>query len=156
MKQADATDKTRRNLLLALGVGSIGAAAAAAPLLKLNLAKKSGKKNLSWWVRTFSSLEHGGVSEWQNVVGQTFSIEGEHGPVRATLSGVKLLSSKGARPASVGRKQAFALQFQTAVGQAPAGDRTYRVTHSAFPPLDMFLDAPTAMARGMKLTAVFN
>ena len=156
MKTADATDNMRRNLLLALGAGSIGAAAVAAPKLGLNLKKGGSKHVFSWWERLFVSLEHGSVSEWRGVVGQTFTIEGENGPVAAKLAELKLLPSAGSRPASCGRKQAFALSFETAAGQTPAGDRAYRVLHKSFPPLNIFVGAPSEAAKGMKLLAVFN
>ena len=156
MKAANATDNTRRNLLLALGAGSIGAAAVAAPKLRLNLKKKGSHGVFGWWERLFISLEHGSVTEWSEVVGQTFTIEGENGPVAAKLAELKLLPSTGTRPASCSRKQAFALSFETAAGQTPAGDRAYRVLHKSFPPLNIFVGAPSQAAKGMKLLAVFN
>ena len=155
MKDSVATDHTRRNLMLALGAGSFGAAALAGPTLNLAAAAGGGTP-LDWWKRLFVSLAQGSVDEWTAIRGQVFSIAGENGPVAATLSAVKLLPSKGRRPAGVSRQRAFALVFLAAPNAAVAGERTYRVTHPSYPPLEIYMDPANRLAKNVRLTAVFN
>ena len=150
-----ATDHTRRNLLLALGAGSVGAAALAGPTLNL-AASAAGGSTPGWWERLFTSLAEGSAEEWSAIRGQTFAIEGEKGTVPILLSDVKLLPSKGVRPREVSRQRAFALVFHAAPGSAPAGERAYRMTHASYPPLDIYLDPARKLAKGVRLTAVFN
>lgn len=145
---------SRRNLLIGLGVGAAGAAAVASPVMHLSLAAPS--QPLSWWDRLFFSLQNGGTEEWKSVIGQVFSIEGENGTIPVLLGGVKLLLSKGARPSECTRTQAFALVFYAAPERAPAGDRTYKVTHHTHPALDMFLSPAIRYPRGVHFHAVFN
>jgi hypothetical protein len=104
----------------------------------------------------FLSLKNGSNQEWASVIGQVFTIEGESGKVPVLLGGVNLLPSKGARPRECTRSQAFALVFQAAPERAPAGDRTYKVTHPTFPALDIYLSAPIRLRRGVHFQAVFN
>jgi hypothetical protein len=156
MIEHTATNHTRRNLLLALGAGSVGAAAFGAPALQLSLAATHTGTDLNWWDRMFFSLQNGSVAEWSSVIGQVFSVEGEKGKTQLLLSEVKLLPSKGTRPAECGRNQAFSLLFLAAPNTAPSGDRTYSVTHPAYPALDVYLSAATVLPRGVRLLAVFN
>jgi hypothetical protein len=150
-----ATDHTRRNLLLALGAGSVGAAALAGPSLNL-AASATGGSTAGWWERLFVSLAEGSADEWNAIRGQLFSVEGERGTVPILLSEVKLLASKGVRPREVSRQRAFTLVFHAAPGSAPAGERTYRLTHPSYPALDIYLDPARKLAKGVRLTAVFN
>jgi hypothetical protein len=155
MKNTVATDHTRRNLLVALGVGSVGAAALAGPTLNL-AASSTGGSQAGWWERLFVSLAEGSVEEWSAIRGQVFSVEGENGTVPVLLSEVKLLPSKGTRPPEVSRQQAFSLVFLAAPGKAPGGDSTYRLTHASYPPLDIYIDPARRLPKGVRLTAVFN
>lgn len=156
MNQTNTTDHGRRNVLLALGAGSIGAAAVGAPALQLGLTAATGSGDLGWWDRMFFSLQTGSATEWQSVLGQVFTLAGEKGAVPVLLSEVKLFPSKGVRPASCSRKQAFSITFLAAPDKAPAGNRTYRLTHPKYPPLDIFVSAANMLPKGARLAAVFN
>ena len=150
-----ATDRTRRNLLLALGGGSVGAAALASPALNLALPA-AGADGPGWWERLFVSLATGSADEWRAIVGQVFSVEAESGAVPVLLREVALLASGGVRPPEVSRQRAFSLVFLAAPDRAPAGQRTYRLTHPSYPPLDVHLEPAHRLAKGVRLTAVFN
>jgi hypothetical protein len=156
MNDRTAANHSRRNLLLALGAGGVGAAALASPALQLGFTAAGSGSGSGWWERMFFSLQNGSVAEWSSVVGQAFTVEGENGTVPLMLSQVKLLPSKGSRPPECRRRHAFSLLFLAAPGTAPAGDRIYRVTHASYPPLDIFFGAATVLPRGVRLLAVFN
>ena len=156
MIEQTATNHTRRNLLVALGAGSVGAAAFGAPALQLSLAATQTGTELTWWDRMFFSLQNGSVAEWSSVIGQVFSVEGEKGKTQLLLSEVKLLPSKGVRPANCARTQAFSLLFLGAPNAAPTGDRTYSITHPTYPALDVYFSPATVLPRGVRLLAVFN
>jgi hypothetical protein len=155
MKNSVVTDHTRRNLVLALGAGSVGAAALAGPTLNLAVSS-AGSGAPGWWKRLFVSLAEGSADEWSAIRGQLFSLEGENGSVPVTLTEVKLLPSKGARPREVSRQRAFALVFNAPAGSAVGGDRAYRLRHRSYPPLDIYMDPARKMAQGIRLSAVFN
>ena len=155
MKDSVATDHTRRNLVLALGAGSVGAAALAGPTLNLAVSTASGAAP-GWWKRLFVSLAEGSADEWSAIRGQKFSVEGEGGTQQIVLSDVSLLPSKGVRPRRVSRQRAFALVFNAPAGSTLAGERTYRLRHPSFPPLDVYMDPARAVAQGVRLTAIFN
>jgi hypothetical protein len=155
MKQVTTTDHGRRNLLLALGAGSVGAAAIGASM-PVGLTPVIGIGEFDWWDRMFFSLETGDAAEWQSVVGDVFTLDGENGSVPVRLDEVSLFPSEGARPRECSRSQAFALNFLVSVGNAPVGNRTYRLTHPTYPPLDIFIGAATVLPQGAQLAAVFN
>lgn len=155
MKDSVATDHSRRNLVLAIGAGSVGAAALANPALNLATSAKGGPAS-NWWNRLFVSLAQGSAEEWSAIRGQVFSVMGEKGKVQLMLSEVKLLTSKGVRPREVTRQRAFALVFLAPPNTAPEGQRSYRLTHATYPPLDVYLDPANRLAKGVRLTAVFN
>jgi hypothetical protein len=155
MTDTVATDHTRRNLVLALGAGSVGAAALAGPTLNL-AASATGGGVPDWWARLFVSLAEGSVDEWAAIRGQVFSIDGEKGTQLILLSDVKLLPSKGVRPAQVSRQRAFALVFNAAPGSPLAGERAYRLRHPSYPPLDVYMDPARTTPRSIRLTAIFN
>ncbi len=145
---------SRRNLLLALGAGGVGAVALASPVL--NLAQPSGGGAAgSWWDPLFTSLRDGSVADWSDVVGQIFSLEGESGTIQARLAEVKLLPSKGQRPPEC-RSHAFSLVFQAALAGAPVGDAIYRLTHASYPPLEVYFSPAVQLKSGARLLAVFN
>jgi hypothetical protein len=151
-----ATDHGRRKLLMALGAGGLSAAAVASPALQLAALPAGGAGDSTWWNRMFFSLRNGGAGEWSSVVGQVFSIESEIGSVPTLLGGVKPFRSPGLRPGECSRAKAFGVWFNTAPDRAPEGDRTYRLTHPTYPPLDIFLSAGVKMPRGVRFEAVFN
>lgn len=156
MNDTAAADHGRRNLLLALGAGSVGAAALAGPVLNLAAPAPGRAGSLSWWERMFVSLAHGSADEWAAIRGQAFTMEGENGAVPVLLAEVNLLPSKGVRPPEVSRQRAFSVVFLAAPNRAPAGERTYRLTHPSFPPLDIFINPAHRLPRGVRLSAVFN
>jgi hypothetical protein len=154
MDDTAGTDRMRRNLLLALGAGGVGAAALAGPTL--DLAATATGSGPGWWERMFLSLAHGSADEWAAVKGQVFAVEGENGTVPVYLAEVNLLPSKGTRPPDVSRQRAFSLVFLAGPDRAPAGERTYRLTHASFPPLDIHINPAHRLPRGVRLSAVFN
>jgi hypothetical protein len=148
---------SRRNLLLGLGGGSVAAAAIAAPVLQLALAKGGTAKTASWWDRTFSSLRDGGVQEWSALVGESFSLAAPGGATALKLIAVKAMPSTGLRPKSVARAQAFRAVFETAASaRVPAGDRIYELTHRAHSPLQMYMSPSVLAGKKAQLVAIFN
>jgi hypothetical protein len=144
-------------LLAGLGVGAVGAAAAAAPILGLRLADSAVGRPSSWWDRTFLSLKSAGLAEWTGVVGETFALETANGPQMLRVAAVNAFPRSGPRPASLGRSQAFAVVFEAMVGaRLPAGDRLYQLNHNSYPALPIFMGAPVALGQKVRLIAVFN
>jgi hypothetical protein len=144
-------------LLAGLGVGAVGAAAAAAPILSLRLAGPSAGRTVSWWDRTFLSLQNAGLAEWTGVVGETFSVESANGSHMLRIVAVTAFPRSGSRPTSLGRSQAFSVAFESISGPAlPATDRVYQLVHRSYPPLPIYMGAPSALGQKTRLAAVFN
>jgi hypothetical protein len=145
-------------LLAGLGVGAVGAAAAAAPVLGLRIAADtSSGPAASWWNRTFVSLQSAGLAEWSGVVGQTFVLNSPNGSHMLRIVAVTAFPRTGPRPAGLGRSQAFSVIFESIAGPAlPASDRLYRLVHRSYPPLPIYMGAPSRLGRTTRLAAVFN
>jgi hypothetical protein len=144
-------------LLAGLGAGAVGVAAAAAPVMSLRLAGSSSAGSASWWDRNFLSLQAAGLTEWRAVLGQTFTLATPSGSHLLRVAAVTAFPRSGARPATLGRSQAFSVVFELVAGPPlPAGDSVYQLAHASYPPLPVYMSAPTMVARKARLIAVFN
>jgi hypothetical protein len=143
--------------LAGLGVGAVGAAAAAAPILSLRLTASPPVAGGSWWDRTFLSLQSGGLAEWSALLGETFTLHSPSGTHLLRIAAVAAFPRSGSRPSSLGRSQAFSVAFELAAGPAlPTTDRLYELTHRSYPPLPIYMGAPVAAGAKSRLNAVFN
>lgn len=144
-------------LLAGLGVGAVGAAAVAAPVLSLRLAGDPSGRRASWWDRTFQSLRSAGLTEWSGVIGETFSLETANGSHLLRIAAVAAFPGSSPRPAGLGRSQAFSVVFESISGPPlPDTDRLYQLAHPSYPPLPIYMGAPSAVDRSTRLIAVFN
>ena len=144
-------------LLAGLGVGAVGVAASAAPVLSLRLTTTNSGTTASWWDRTFLSLASGGMAEWSQVVGQTFSLVSPNGSHLLKVAAVTAFSQSGTRPPTLGRSQAFSVAFELVSGPAlPATDRLYEIVHPSYPSLPIYMGVPVGLAQKTRLIAVFN
>lgn len=148
---------SRRMLLAGLGAGAVGAVAAAAPILSLRLAGPGSGGPASWWDRSFQSLKSAGLAEWSGTVGETFTLETLNGSHMLRIVAVTAFARSGSRPTSLGRSQAFSVAFESIAGPAlPATDRLYQLVHRSYPPLPIYMSAPSRVAQKTRLIAVFN
>lgn len=148
---------SRRLLLVGLGAGAVGAAAAAAPVLGLRAARGASAPPASRWDLSFQSLQTAGLGEWTALVGETFSVETPNGSHWLRVAAVTAFPPTGSRPAGLGRSQAFSVAFEPVAGPPlPATDSLYRLVHRAFPPLSVHIGAPSGLGGKARLTAVFN
>jgi hypothetical protein len=154
MTKPAATIFSRRNLLAVLGLGGVAAAVSAAPPLPLSWTRRPTGGN--WWQRSAYSLERGGFHEWTQEVGSAFHVRSDSGSSTLKLVAVVPLNSKGRRPSSLGRDQAFAAVFEPAAGAAPGADGTYRVDHAKHGELAVFMTAGRGAGGAGRLEAVFN
>jgi len=139
-------------LLAGLGVGAVGAAAAAAPV-SLRVAGGDSARSASWWDRTFLSLQSAGLTEWSALVGESFTL----GTNVLKVVAVTAFPRSGSRPATLGRSQAFSVAFELVSGPAlPVRDLVCQLVHSSYPPLPVYMGAPSKVAQKTRLTAVFN
>lgn len=144
-------------LLAGLGAGAVGVAAAAAPILSLRLAAGTSGRPASWWDRTFLSLKSAGMAEWGTVVGETFNLNTLNGSHILQIVAVTAFPKSGSRPASLGRSQAFSVVFESVAGPPlPTTDRLYELAHRSYPPLPIYMSAPSSVSRKSRLVAVFN
>jgi hypothetical protein len=144
-------------LLAGLGAGAVGAVAAAAPVLSLRLAGSPIGGAGSWWDRTYLSLQSGGLAEWSGIVGETFTLVTAKGTHLLRIAAVAAFPRSGQRPTSLARSQAFSVTFETVAGPPlPAADRLYQLTHSAYPPLPIYMGIPVTVGQKSRLIAVFN
>lgn len=156
--QRDSAFLSRRMLLAGLGVGAVGAAAAAAPVLSLRLAgAPSTGRPASWWDRTFLSLHAAGLAEWNGLVGETFALAGPNGTHMLRIVAVSAFPRSGRRPVELARSQAFSVVFESIAGPPlPAGDRLCQLVHRSYPPLPIYMGAPFTLGQKTRLVAVFN
>ena len=147
---------SRRNLLIGLGLGVVGAGALAAPSLRLSWSAVASRRGGGWWDRMFVSLRHGGVQDWSGVVGESFTVAGELGESSLKLVSVKALKASGRRPRHIARAHAFVVIFESSADGAPAGDRIYTLSHRSHPPLDIYMSERVDRPGKVRLEAVFN
>ncbi|HEX8064451.1 MAG TPA: hypothetical protein VF535_14710 [Allosphingosinicella sp.] len=141
----------RRTLLAGLGVG---AAAAATPGLARGLAADAPAGPASWLGGTFSSLHAASLSEWRGAVGETFAVKSPNGSHELRVAAVHAFPRSGPRPSKLGRSEAFSVVFESVAGPPlPATDSLYRLRHRAYPPLAVYMSAPSGHG---SLIAVFN
>ncbi|HKR24505.1 MAG TPA: hypothetical protein VJS15_04545 [Allosphingosinicella sp.] len=144
---------SRRNVLLvAGGMAAVGALAASPARTVIArgaqdlLASRAGTPRIT-------SLATASYEQWLGQVGSVFSLGGG---VRMQLSGVRAMSSTGARPASLARNRAFVAFFDPAGGSTLAGDLIYTITHAQHGPLQLFLSASPDARTPARMLAVFN
>ncbi len=155
--QRDSAFLSRRVLLAGRGAGAVGAVAAAAPVLSLRLAGAGAGRRASWWDRTFRSLQAAGLAEWSGVVGETFTLDSLNGSHMLRIVAVTAFPGSGPRPATLGRSQAFSVVFESIAGPPlPATDRVYQLVHRSYPPLPLYMGAPTGVGQKSRVIAVFN
>ena len=144
-------------LLTGLGVGTVGAVAAAGPILSLRLTPSSPARTASWWDRTFLSLAAAGLSEWAGLVGETFAMDSPNGSHLLRIAAVTAFPRSGPRPPTLARSQAFSVAFESVGGPPlPATHKVYQLVHRTYPPLPLYMSAPTRLAQKTRLIAVFN
>lgn len=149
----DAAYLNRRMLLAGLGVGAVGAAAAAGPILSLRVAGGDSSQSATWWDRTFVSLQTAGLTEWSSMVGQSFTL----GTNVLKVVAVTAFPKSGTRPATLARSQAFSVAFDLVSGPAlPGTDLMCQLVHASYPPLPIYMSAPSKVAQKTRLNAVFN
>jgi hypothetical protein len=158
--QRDSAFLSRRVLLAGLGAGAVGAVAAAGPVLSLRLAGPgagAAGRPASWWDRTFVSLHAAGLAEWTGVVGETFSLDSLNGSHMLRIVAVTAFPRSGPRPLDLARSQAFSVVFELIAGPPlPARDRVCQLVHRSYPPLPIYMGAPSRVGQKSRLIAVFN
>ena len=155
MSRAAAFLPTRRLLLAGLGLGAVGVAAA--PFAGLSWMQAGSRRTATWWDKVFPTLKNAGVAEWTALVGEMFTMRTGSGDHYLRIVSVKAFPKSGARPASLGRTQAFAVVFEQMAGKPlAAADLTFQLTHRSYPPLPIYMSAPSMVARAARLVAVFN
>jgi hypothetical protein len=153
----DSAFLSRRLLLVGLGAGAVGAAAAASPVLSLRAVRGASPRPASWWDRSFQSLQSAGLAEWSAVVGETFSAETLNGSHWLRIAAVTAFPGSGSRPAGLGRSQAFSVAFEPVAGSPlPSTDSLYQLVHRAHPALAVYMGAPFGLGGKTRLIAVFN
>ena len=145
-----ATTVSRRNILLGVA-GAAVAAVVSAPLWQPDAGQRT-RRLLAGnpFTRRFLSLAHAEQAEWAAQVGSTFTAEGGY---RLRLSGVRPLPSSGVRPSEAWRERAFVAVFEVMNGMTMPGDLIYRLNHSQYGALPVFLNASGDPGR---MLAVFN
>jgi hypothetical protein len=148
-KPADKT-LSRRRAMYVIGGGAV-VAGGIAPILGQLANKNNTTSTSSLWAKPATDLAHAGMSQWQAMIGSSFTIVHEKGTATVRLQAVDALPSSGIRPPDVTRDKAFAVKFAKPSKDVPAGDRVYTVKQSTS--LDQqILFAPVAAY----LMAVFN
>ena len=143
---------SRRSLLLVAGGVAAAGALAASPARTVIAQGAQDLLGSRGGTPRIASLASASYEQWLSQVGAVFAVGGG---VRLMLSGVKALSSSGARPANL-RSRAFAAFFDPAGGSTLAGDLIYTVTHAQHGPLQLFLSASPDTRTPARMLAVFN
>lgn len=95
-------------------------------------------------------------SEWDKFVGSAFTITTDSGSkVSATLASLERIAD-ASRPTSLGRHQPFYASFQMTAGQAPAGGKTYQLSHATKGAFELFLGMSSEVQGKSVLTALLN
>ena len=98
-------------------------------------------------------LEHGSVDDWKRQIGSRFAVAGASAAALAVVA-VKPYRGRGWRLG--GRPgPSFTVVFETASGEAPAGDRVHMLRHESEGLVSLYLSPPSNMARP-RLEAVFG
>lgn len=157
--QRDSAFLSRRLLLAGLGAGAVGAVAAASPVFSLRFAGTGAGagRPASWWDRTFVSLHAAGLAEWTGVVGETFSLTSLNGSNMLRIVAVTPFPRSGPRPPDLARSQAFSVVFELIAGPPlPVADRVCQLVHRSYPPLPIYMGAPSKVGQRSRMIAVFN
>lgn len=96
------------------------------------------------------------LAEWQALVGASFLIAGEGGRAVARLAAVESPAFDPARPAALARLQPFTAWFEMEPRLAPAGQRTYRVSHPVQGVIELFLARGSDKGGKAVVQALFN
>lgn len=146
--------KLSRRRLLAGGGVAVAAGALAATAFKTQIVtEKRGVAESRAGAPRAVSLATGSYDDWLAKVGTVFSLGGG---ANLRLSGVRALTSTGARPAGVARSQAFLAVFDPLAGATLAGDLIYTIANPQLGPLGIFLSASPDPATPARMLAVFN
>lgn len=101
-------------------------------------------------------LTKGEASEWEMLIGSSFTIAGEKGRVNATLVSVKRAPADTHRPASLARQQPFIAYFEMDPDLTPVGGLTYALSHPVRGAFELFLGQADVSAGHGVMTAVLN
>lgn len=153
MEKADNRLSRRKMMLVAGGAFAAASALAAAPFRRQIAGRARQLVVSTGFGRRFVSLADAGYDEWAAQVGSTFTLGGA---TRLRLAGVRALPSAGARPANVGRTQAFVAVFDPISGAALPGDLIYTASHAEYGPLPLFLATGGDARTPGRMLAVFN
>jgi hypothetical protein len=143
---------TNRSSRRAFVLGGTAAAACLGPLAIAQLARAPLPSRKSP-APTSAQSE---VAEWENLVGASFLVASEAGKGLAKLVAVERPAFDPKRPAELARFQPFTAYLQMDARQAPAGQRTYRVTHPTKGMIDLFLSRGADKRGKAVLLALFN
>jgi hypothetical protein len=128
---------SRRNILVGLGAGAIGAASGAASAAVAASPLTAGSAR-------------GEMAAWASRVGEHFAVAGG-GTLR--LSAVEPLCSGGPMP---GGRRCFAAIFEAAGGRIPDGDATYALASASVPATPLYLGARDDRRGRSRFVAAFN
>ena len=96
------------------------------------------------------------IAEWEALVGTAFLVGGEGGKVLARLAAIAQPPLDPKRPTALARFQPFTAYFELDARVAPAGQKSYRVTHPAKGTIDLFLSRGATRQGKAVLLALFN
>ncbi|WHU04202.1 hypothetical protein [Sphingomonas sp. NIBR02145] len=95
------------------------------------------------------------MSDWQKLLGSSFVITTPSGKVTATLASLEQIVD-ASRPTNLARHLGFFATFQMALGQVPAGQKTYQLSHATKGSFDLFLGMPGQSNGQGVITALLN
>jgi len=144
---ATAGHSSRRNFV----VGGAAAAVFMGPLAAAQLARQADSP-----LRLDPAALRGEVGEWEGLVGASFLIAGEGGKAVARLAAIERAPADPLRPASLARHQPFTAYFELDPRRAPAGQKTYSVTHPGRGAMDLFLSRGVDTRGKAVALALFN
>lgn len=150
----NAGGKLSRRNILAGGGAALAAGALAATAFKTQIVNEArGVLESKAGAPRPVALATASYDDWLAKVGTMFSVGGG---TNLRLSGVRPLTSAGARPAGVARAQAFLAVFDALAGARLAGDLIYTVANPQLGPLSIFLSASPDPTTPARMLAVFN
>jgi hypothetical protein len=145
-----ASISSRRGFVL----GGTVAAVFVGPLAAAQLGRGTAADVIKSLVRTVSAPSE--VAQWEALVGASFVVAGEAGKAVAKLAAVERPAADPLRPASLARFQPFTAYLEMDARLAPAGQRTYRVTHPTKGIIDLFLSRGSDKKGKATVLALFN
>ena len=145
---ADTTGSRR-----AFMVGGVAVAACAGPLALA--AAGSSNRSLGSIIPGIAPIAPE-TTQWQNQVGNTFTLTGESGSFPAKLSAVVVDPVDATRPRSLARPRSFIAFFEMPARVAPAGQLTYQVSNPVLGTMKLFLGRSEDKRGVTVMSAVFN